>query len=344
MYWKSDNSFPMAGGWSVWRPPFGRRKEGEAAVRRATWQWHPMDPVLVSSPGAERMLPPICFPDMGTDLQRRMIGQYRLLLVMMACMILGFAGAGIRMHDLFFVKVGVAFVLLFVFVVLQYAFLFHNMERLRQYSRFCSWCYLQPQRQVILMAMLLLFAGGIQCYLQWRVGSLFDVIERYGLIFENSARQPWRYIVGPFFHAGLAHWIANLSLLIVVAGLSYPLGSPRAIWAVFLSGVLLPAACLALLPHWIRSDAFLGVSGGVFALYGWVVGITFRYRRVFPPGLWWLLGYFVVATAAISSVLDHRASWFVHSFGFVIGVLAGVSTLGLKLDFDPLDPHAKTAG
>lgn len=309
-------------------------------MRRATWQWHPLDPVLVSVPGAERLLPPICFPEMASMLQRRMIQQYRFLLLLIVCMALGFAAAGIRVHDSFFLKASAAFLLLFAFVVFQYAFLFRNMDRLRVYSRFCSWCYLQPQTSVVAICSLMLIAGGIQYYLQTRIGSLFGLVEQYGLVFEEAIRQPWRYITGPFLHAGPVHWIVNFSLLLVAAGLSSPLGRPRSLWSIFLAGVFLPACILTFLPHWIGSDAFLGVSGGVFALLGWIAGVALKNRRVFPFGLWWLVGYFAVATAVISSLLDPRASWFAHSFGLVIGLATGMINLGVKLNLDASNQHA----
>ena len=223
MYWNSDDSFPVAGNrWYAWRPPFGRRTEGESAVRRATWQWHPLDPLLVSVPGAERLLPPICFPEMALALQRRMLQQYRLLLILIMCMALGFAAVGMRAHEGFFLKASAAFSLLLLFVGFQYTFIFRNIERLRGYSRFCSWCYLQSQTSAAVIILLMLVAGGIQLYLQARVGSLFGLVEQYGLEFEKAAAQPWRYITGPFLHAGLVHWIGNVSLLLVAAGLSFP--------------------------------------------------------------------------------------------------------------------------
>lgn len=344
MRWNSDDSFPAAGNrWYAWRPPFGRRAEGESAVRRATWQWHPLDPLLVSIPGAERLLPPICFPHMAAALQRRMMQQYRLLMILIACMALGFAAAGMRADEGFFLKSSVAFSLLLLFVGCQYAFIFRDIARLCGYSRFCSWCYLQSQTPVAVIILLVLFAGGGQLYLQARAGSLFGLVEQYGLEFDKAAAQPWRYVTGPLLHAGLVHWIGNFSLLLVAAGLSFPLGRPRPLWLVFIAGIYLPAFVLTYLPHWVRSDAFLGVSGGVFALFGWIAGVALKNRRVFPFGLWWFVGYFAVATAAISSLLDPRASWFAHSSGLLIGVATGMLNLGVRLNLDASSQHADGA-
>lgn len=344
MPWNNDSSFPVAGNrWYAWRPPLGRRAEGEPAVRRAIWQWHPLDPILMSVPGAERLLPPICFPEMATALQTRMVQQYRLLLLLIVCMVLGFAAAGIQLHEGFFLRASAAFSLLCAFVSLQYVFIFRRMHRLRAYSRFTSWCYLQPQTSVVVMSSLMLVAGGVQYYLQRRAGSLFGLIEQYGLVFEEAARQPWRYVTGPFLHAGVVHWVGNFALLLVAAGISFALGRTRPLWLIFLAGVFVPAIVLTCLPHWIGSDAFLGVSGGVFALFGWVAGVALKNRRAFPFGLWWLVGYFGIATAVISSLLDPRASWFAHSFGLVIGLVSGMYNVGVKLNLDGSAQQAESS-
>lgn len=98
MLWKSDESFPRASDrWSAWRPPWGRRLEGESAVRRAIWQWHPFDTIIVSVAGEKSMLPPICFARMAPQIQKRMLLQYFLLFSLMLCMTLGFTIAS-AMH------------------------------------------------------------------------------------------------------------------------------------------------------------------------------------------------------------------------------------------------------
>lgn len=180
------------------------------------------------------------------------------------------------------------------------------------------------------MVGLLVVAGAMQCFAQEHEGGLSSVIERYGLVFSDSLSEPWRYLTGPFFHSGLPHWLANASLLAVAAALAFALGRASVIWLIYLIGVLVPGVLLTFLPHWIGLDAYLGVSGGVYALFGWLGGVTFRRRSEFPNGLWWVIGYFAVATLLSASLLDHRASWFAHVFGLVTGYVAGLSLLGLR--------------
>ncbi|MBG9791023.1 peptidase S54 [Paenibacillus dendritiformis] len=262
-----------------------------------------------------------------------MLRQYRILLLLATSMAVGFAVTGSLTKDYFFFKACAAIFLLVGLVGLQYILIFRVKNNLVKYARFCSWCYLQSQTPTIAIASLILIAGGVQYYAQLQAGSLFDLVESVGLVFELARAEPWRYLIGPLMHAGPAHWMGNFLLLLIVAGLSFPIGRPLGLWMVFLAGVFAPAFSLAFLPHWVRSDAFLGVSGGVFAMYGWIVGVAYKNRRRFPCGFSLVLGYFAVAMTLISSLLDPRASWFVHSLGLVIGLAIGLLNIGIKLDF-----------
>ena len=76
-------------------------------------------------------------------------------------------------------------------------------------------------------------------------------------------------------------------------------------------------------------------------MFGWIAGVALKNRRAFPFGLWWLVGYFGIATAAISTLLDPRASWFAHSLGLLIGVATGMLNIGVKLNLDASSEHAE---
>lgn len=340
--WNSDISFPSASNeWSAWRPPFGRRLHGESTVRRSLWQWHPLDPILVATPDASRMLPPVCFAELAPGLQHRMLRQYRLLLLLNTCMSLASLLAGVFLGDAFLVKASIALFLLLTFVLAQYGLVFRRISRLSDYARFCAWCHLQPVFSVVAISLLMVAAGSTQYLLQSRAGSLFGLMENYGLVFHVAMDQPWRYVTGPFLHAGLAHWVGNFSLLVVASGLAFALGRHFPVWLTFFAGALIPSFALTFLPHWIGSDAFLGLSGGIFALLGWIAGATLRARASLPFGLWGLVAYFAFATAVISSLLDARASWFVHFSGLGIGCTLGLLAIGLRPDIKKSGPEAQ---
>lgn len=340
MYWNSDSSFPLSEhSWSAWRPPFGRRINGEQAVRRVTRRWHPNDPLLASTPDSERLLPPICIPQLAQALHHRTTNQWRLLLVMYALVTIGFGAFGIYEHSVYLLRGTAAFALTFCVFLVQYRLLFLRLERMRQYSRFCAWAYLQKQSTTAAFGTMMIAAATIQYFLQASEGGLFPLVERYGLEFIKAPDQPWRYLTGPFFHSGSPHWIANFIMLTIFAGLSSPIGRANSLWVVFLSGVFIPAFTLTFLPHWVRADAFLGISGGVFALLGWFTGVSYRNKSVFPYGLPTLTAGFGIAMILVSYLLDFRSSWYGHTFGLAIGIMAGLLSYGVKLDFNNPGPE-----
>jgi len=301
-------------------------------VRRTMWQWHPLDPLLVSVPGSERLLPPVCIPSLAVNLQKRMLLQYRALLMLILCVCVMLLGAFWTLQDPFFLRIGLVVLLLFSFVLAQYSLVFRRLDSLRAYSRFFAWCYLQPKKPVVLTVSAMVAIGCLQAFLQSNFGGLTSLIQAYGLVFEVALAEPWRYLTGPLLHGGPAHWFTNLALLLVGSGLAFAIGRPWAVGAVFATGALLPGIALTFLPHWIGLDAYLGISGGLFALLGWVAGASARYRRTFPAHVWWVVLCLTVLIAIVSSVVDPRASWFSHGLGLLIGLAIGASGRGLSID------------
>ena len=331
MHWNSDNSVPAAEKcWQAWQPPWGRKNNGEAAVRKALRKWHAQNPVLISRPDSEHLLPAICFPETSQDLHRRALRHSCLIMFIAACFALGFIATSIKLQEVYFLRAGAVFALVIGFYIIQYIFIFRHIDQLRTYSRFCAWCHLQPHTKILIPAIgfLMVGVGTIQYFLQGQIGSLFGFLEEYGLVFQKAGAQPWRYFIGPFFHSGLVHWIANFSLLIVGSGLFFALGKAKPLALIFFAGVYMPAFALAYMPHWIASDAFVGISGGLFAQFGWIAGVAIKNSKPFPRGFGWLVAYFGIFMTMTSSLMDPRASWFCHSLGLLLGFLAGILGIG----------------
>ncbi len=332
MYWNSDSSFPASDNtWCARRPPWGRTLRGQIAVRRALRGWHPNDPILASVPGSAYLLPPICIPELAPKIHKRAKAQGLLLLAICGLMTFAFGILGVFEKSQYLLRGTVVFLLIFLLGLAQYRLILADPVRTRAYARFCSWSYIQNQNNTLLFCAIMAGAAASQIILQSSVGGLYPLVERFGLEFEKATAQPWRYLTGPFFHSGPAHWLANFVMLIIFAGMSSPIGRARSLWLVYLAGVYIPAFILTFMPHSIRSDALLGVSGGVFALMGWFGGVSVRNRPVFPYSLGYLVLITALVLALISSLLDPRSSWFCHTSGFAIGVMLGLTNYGVKL-------------
>lgn len=329
--WRSDAVLPIADGrWGFWRPPFGKRRYGESDVKRAIWQWHPLDPVLVSSPASCHFVPPICVPELATQVHARMLLQYRLLLALLAVMTFGALVASLNTGAGIFQRATVAGVLIFAFVGVQYMVFFRQVERLGELARYVSWLYLQRSGLVLGVIIAMCALAALQFLLQQQAGGLEPLLMKFGLVFDAARDQPWRFLSGPFFHSGPVHWIGNLMLAVIAAGLAAPIASKAKLLLIFLVGTVVPCVLLAQFPPQIRLDAFLGLSGGIFAVYGWVAGVSLRRPTLFPRNFTILIAAFAVMTVGVTSLLNFKSNDFVHVAGWLLGLVAGLACFALR--------------
>jgi membrane associated rhomboid family serine protease len=299
-------------------------------VRAALRRWHPWDPLLVATPGATRMRPPICIAGLDREVQARTLFHYRLLLGVLVLWTLGFGFAGVTQGVHTFRNAAIAGVMMLANFLVLYVAIFRPIDTLRENSRFVVWVYTSPSDSARNALIVMLLLGALQFWLQRGVGGLEALIVRYGLVFDVAPLQPWRYISGPLMHSGIAHWVANVSLLLVAISLVSTLATRVAATLIFAAGTILPALLLTFLPYAIRQDAFLGISGGLLALMGWLVGIGWRERAWLPRHFAMTIGMFSILFVILSTLLSPKANDFVHLSGLLIGVLLGLVKLGWK--------------
>ncbi len=276
------------------------------------------------------MRPPICIEGLDREVQPRTLFHYRLLLSALVLWTLGFGFAGFNQGVHTFRNAAIAGVMMLAYVLVLYVAVFRPIDTLRENSRFVVWVYTSPSDYARKALIVMLLLGALQFWLQRSVGGLEALITRYGLVFDVAPLQPWRYISGPLMHSGITHWMANVSLLIVAISLVSTLATRVAAALILAAGTILPALVLTFLPYAIRQDAFLGISGGVLALMGWMVGIGWRERAWLPRHFALTIGMFSVLFVILSTLLSPKANDFVHVAGLLIGVLAGLARLGWK--------------
>jgi membrane associated rhomboid family serine protease len=332
MDWRADDFFPKARGlWQFWRPPFGRKVTGEAGVKRGIWQWHPWDPILVSTPESRHFLPPICIPEIADGVHKRMLLQYKVLLLVAAAFTAAALASYMSTKTALFGRMAASGSLIIFVITTQYIFLFKHIDNLRDMSRYVAWVYMQKNKLLIFSMAAMVAIGVFQWSAEKDLGGFEPFILKYGLVFAEAKDQPWRYLAGPFFHSSVAHWAGNAALLVVALGLAVPLGRRYAIATVFLLGVLLPPLALSLLPPALRAEAFGGISGGIFATLGWVGGYALRNKDWLPPHLGWIVVTFSVLFAGLSWLMNPQTSSFVHLLGFAFGLGLGAVNLGSRI-------------
>ncbi|WP_201315133.1 rhomboid family intramembrane serine protease [Dyella sp. EPa41] len=334
MDWRSEEFLPKANGtWQFWRPPFGRKGNGELRVKRALRQLHLWDPILVASPASARLMPAVCVPEMTHALQKRMALQYQSIFyfslsVAVASAVFFACSDGTATNIL---KLTIFSTLFAVFFGMQERLVVSNIDNLRETARFVSWIYMQRTHAVPVAAGFMLLIGLGQYLIENRSGGFELMIIKYGLVYDIAEREPWRYVIGPLFHSGLPHWAGNTALLIMAAGLSAALAKRSSIALIFLLGAILPSYLYGLLPATLHSEAMGGVSGGVFAVFGFAGGIALRNWRWAPPHFGWIVIVFTTILTILSWLANPQSNNFVHVIGLVLGLTLGLVNVGSKI-------------
>lgn len=347
MDWQEIDRFPPGNGkWQLMRPPFARIKDGAEKLERAVDQWHPFDPVLVATPESKHFLPPICAPGLESRVYAAMLRRYRFLiaglflfpLVFLAAYLAG-AGNGQKLLNLVF-----ALAIFFVFFFVDYILVLRHKQHTQDRSLFVAWVYRPGVRPALVIILSAVFVAGLlQFYMQNRLGGLDPLIREYGLLYSAAEGGDWwRYATGPWIHSGIAHWINNAALLAIAAGLVSAVARPS-ILVYFVVVLVVSAATTSLLAADQRSDALVGISGGVLGLFGWLSGAALRNRRCFPRHFWVTSAMFGLLSIGISMLLSATTSNVVHISGFAMGLVLGMTNRALSPAFIEPREEAKDA-
>lgn len=325
-----DLRLPAGNGqWQAVRAPWKRLITGRAEVERALSKWHALDPILVATPGSARFAPPLSVPEIAEEVHRGMLGRQRAMLGttgLITLLALGAWWIGLDARGLG--PVVSAFLLIFGYLAADYFFVLRHRDRTAQRTLFVYLAYSKGGRLATLAAVVLVLAGLAQLYWQYRLGGLVPLVNRFGALFTaTGSGEWWRYLVGPFVHASLVHWIGNVAMAMVAAGLAGILGRKVPLCLMFLAisaGSVLAVEHLGL-GH--RPDALLGVSGAIFGLLGWVVGVTLRERSRFP-WMWLTTLLFAGLNIGLAWILVKQASNVAHMAGFAMGLALGLGRVG----------------
>lgn len=329
-----DLRLPAGNGqWQAVRAPWKRLITGRPDVERALAKWHALDPILVATPDSARFAPPLCIPELAQRVHAGMLGRQRAVLAITGVMsLLALAAWWNGLDERGLGPVVAAFFLIFGYLAADYFFVLRHRDRTAQRTLFVYLAYAKGGRLATIATVLMLLAGLAQLYWQDRLGGLVPVVNRFGALFTaTGSGEWWRYLVGPFVHASLVHWIGNLAMAMVAAGLAGILGRTLPLCLMFLAfgaGSVLAVEHLGI-GH--RPDALLGVSGAIFGLLGWVMGITLRERSRYP-WMWLTTLMFVVLNIGLAWILVKQSSHVAHVAGFATGLALGLAGIGRQAE------------
>lgn len=129
-----------------------------------------------------------------------------------------------------------------------------------------------------------------------------------------SLVEPWRFVTYALVHAGVLHFAFNM----LVLWMTGPAIEERIGRLPFLAAYVVSVAGAAVAVSWFTPlSGVVGASGGIYALFGMLIGMQRMVGRV-QPSLLIIVGINLVITFAFGSI-----SWPAHVGGLAIGLALG---------------------
>lgn len=326
MNWRTLKDFPAVSG-DDWRARKGRGRlvSGKAAVSKVVARWYPLVPLLVSEPGSRQFLPVMQSETFRAVAHRAAIrAQKQSIAISVATAaffgLLGYLQGNPRTA----VVVSVAMIMS-LFLALDYWLVTRRIDALTERALFSVWVHRKGRVDAMLWIGTMLLAGGIQLLGQSALGGLEPLVRTWGIVYESVLQgEWWRVATGPFFHSGIAHWGANTVLLTfigtIIGGISRRSGV-----SVFLLGSVAGVAASIASPG--ATDAYLGVSAGIFAMFGWCAGVAWRWPQQFPKHFAWTMFSFGTLNLVLAGILIPNSANIAHFAGLLFGIVWGVFSL-----------------
>jgi membrane associated rhomboid family serine protease len=326
--WRQDEILPThdGNGWAVWKGRSIQCADIKGVTERIKG-WHPLQPVLVGKPGSMHFIPP---PGISQLRQTIDAFQRRSLFGIVAFLIGSciFLAIALAMPSKGRAPIYAIMFLITLTVAVDYAANLRHAGPLLDRSLFYFWLQTSRSGRIGFLFWLVfgLVIGVVQLFMQRSLGSIDALVESYGLMFAPArAGEFWRFLTGPFFHSGIGHYLNNLFSLIFIGSIAWALFGVTSL-AIFLVGSWLAGAAQMYLGTGVF-DSYLGVSGGVFALYGLVVAAGVLNRRLLPQGFAMLCACVAIVTGVGSALLSTNTASVSHFSGTMAGAMCAAILL-----------------
>lgn len=331
MNWDDSENFPRSSGRWETLDKHGTVTHGEVAARKLSRGWFPLNKTLYSSPSSERLILAICLPEIGRNVHKLFARKFSIY-IWIPIFFLAIVTSFSLYRDNFgaFTKI---YLFLFIFLgysSFEYEYFVKPYARLRDHALFYYW--VRSEKNILLRVLLALtvVSGVAQFVSNAFINDVEILVTRFGLYYQKANNgEWWRYLVGPFIHMNGGHWLANMALLTIGSTLAGSVSRFSLIVYFFLILVLSSFAAQFSLTG-ANADAFVGISGGVFGLFGWAIGNSYRYSDRLPNGYCLHLLVFSCVNIALPYALNANASSIAHLTGLAIGILFGAIGLASK--------------
>jgi membrane associated rhomboid family serine protease len=320
--WSSENVFPnhSGDGWAVWKGksiPCADLSE----VRSHLKSWNQTSSLLVGSPGSRIFVPPPSIEELK-KYTLSVVKRHTLLGVIAYAMLSAVLIAlAVRQPSENWGSIGIVLASVAIAIFLDWKYYLHDSQGLSERVQYFFWLTHDRfvRRGFWIFFAVLSISGTGQLFLNSQYG-YEEAIYAYGF-FYKSVREGefWRVVIGPFFHGSLLHFLNNALMLIFLGPTLWPKFGYRCL-LFFICGSSVGVVSEMVLGD-IKNNACVGVSGGVYTLFGVAILCGILSKDFFPKG-WVTLLVGACLTSIVGSVLlSQNSSYISHLAGLVLGAV-----------------------
>lgn len=291
-----------------------------------------------SYPSVNEISPPICIPQLTREIHRNIVRRHEAFLIMLSLAFLlvlatylAWPADAKLMRALLLLGAGIGYVGFDTYFVQK------KLQNLAERAMLIHFIFTSDTSLLKAFVAIMVVSGIAQFLVQQHVGGLDELIISYGAYFTAiEAGQWWRYLSGPFIHANALHWLSNLVIGVFSIGIAGAFGR-RTLLLQIIAISSFSVLAVMFSPFGVRSDAFAGLSGGIFGMFGWSVAYFFRLRDHFPRLMWVSIALISLLNFTCAAVTSANASQAAHVAGFLMGSAFGFLKFGWPRSAQELD-------
>lgn len=321
--WKDIKGLPTPNGqWESYNLLSGKVQildRKELVRQAANWSW--MNANLFATPQSDRFLPPPCLSHLSHVIWKRVSSQSRAILALLIA-------AAVFYLWLYFKSGSSRHILMTAFLITAASYNFvqgvtiRAKEDLAQQSLWTAWLIKQSNWTTIAFVAFMLLTGLAQTIAVVQYDGVEPLVVKFGMYYPQAKDgEYWRIITGPFIHSSFSHWSVNL----ILGAIAIKFASALDVDAfTHFFGIVLISTIITWWSDYFYNpsvDAFVGVSGGIFGLFGALAAYCFHLRENLPKLLWAKVLIFAIANLFAAAAASQSVSNISHISGLVIGVI-----------------------
>jgi membrane associated rhomboid family serine protease len=298
-------------------------------------KWHPAVPVLISQPGGHNFSAPAFYEEVANKILKK----YQInLLVSMFIFIIGTALvfiSALATNAAIFWQGSALFMLLSFSIYFDYRLSKNDISALNERSLFFYWIFNSKtvKHGFIIWLMIIIVTGISQTALIKSLGNIDGLYEKSGAIHKKIIEgEYWRLLSGPLIHNTIPHFLNNAVFVLIIGPVSWGLYKTKSLLVFMIGNVAGTFAATIQFMHIDKYpfDVYGGISSGIFALFGYLIGDHLTNKDVLPKKLAFQLFLLTVASIFAADIFSKTAASVSHVVGFLTGMVSGFFTYKLN--------------